>query len=194
VNIWQEAVAQAVAIRHSGRVPAPAEFAAVYDRHVRDVLRTANDVLRDRRLAEEVTHDVFLALWRDRGHDPARGDMGPYLRTLARNRAVDVWRRSQALNRTTRRFGVAHAGGGPAAADPVDEALRNEMSERTRAAIMRLPREQRTAIALAYWGGLTMQEAAERQGIPLGTAKSRVRLALLRLAADPAFRDDPLAA
>ncbi|MEA2293279.1 MAG: hypothetical protein QOE86_918 [Solirubrobacteraceae bacterium] len=163
----------------------PSEFAAVYDRHVREMLRTAREVLRDPGLAEEVTHDVFLALWRDRGHDPARGAIGPYLRTLARNRAVDVWRRGQAQQRTTRRFGVLQLAAAPD--EPHDEAVRNDAVRRARAAVMRLPAEQRTAIALAYWGGLTMTEAAEAQGIPLGTAKSRVRLALLRLADDPAL-------
>jgi RNA polymerase sigma-70 factor (ECF subfamily) len=166
------------------RTPAAA-FGEIYDRHAADVLRTANEVLRDRRLAEEVTHDVFLALWRDAGFDPARGAIGAYLRTLARNRAVDVWRRQQAQQRTTHRFGVLELGAVPD--EPLEHAVRSDVVSRARAAVMRLPKEQRTAIALAYWGELTMAEAAEAQGIPLGTAKSRVRLAMQRLAADPAL-------
>jgi RNA polymerase sigma-70 factor (ECF subfamily) len=71
--------------------------------------------------------------------------------------------------------------------EPLEHAVRSDVVSRARAAVMRLPKEQRTAIALAYWGELTMAEAAEAQGIPLGTAKSRVRLAMQRLAADPAL-------
>ena len=165
----------------------PAEFSALYDRHAAEVLRAANDVLRDPRLAEEVTQDVFLAFWRGCGYDPSRGPAAPYLRRLARNRAVDVWRRNRSIASTADRFErqalvVQRA----APADEPDHVI--SLADRrtvTREAVSRLPHDQRMALALTYWGGLTTAEAAERLGIPLGTAKSRVRLALRRLAGDP---------
>ena len=165
----------------------PAEFSVLYDRHAAEVLRAAKDVLRDARLAEEVTQDVFLAFWRGCGYDPARGPAGPYLRRLARNRAVDVWRRNRTVASTTSRFEQAAVVALRAA--PVEEpeqaislAARRTV---TREAVNRLPHDQRVALGLTYWGGMTIAEAADHLGIPLGTAKSRVRLALRRLAGDP---------
>jgi RNA polymerase sigma-70 factor (ECF subfamily) len=161
----------------------PSEFAELYDRHASDVLRVATDVLRDVRLAEEVVQDVFLSLWRDRRHDPERGPLGPFLRSVARNRALDLWRRGDARQRTADRY-RDQASLRLVADDAHAEAELNQRRAAAWAAVERLPQDQQRAIALAYWGGLTMQESAAHQGIPLGTVKSRVRLALRRLADD----------
>jgi RNA polymerase sigma factor (sigma-70 family) len=164
------------------------EFAALHARHAAEVTRAATEVLRDSRLAEDVAQDVFLSLWRDARHDPGRGPLGPYLRALARNRAVDVWRRNRSRQRTAERY--ADASGSPlaSASDVPHEAVVHRFERAAaREAVDRLPADQRRAIGLAYWGGLSASESAELQGIPLGTAKSRIRLALHRLADDPAI-------
>lgn len=167
----------------------PAHFADAYDQHARTVYATAYRVLNDATLAQDVTQDVFLRLWkRPQGFDPARGSLATYLRLMARSRAVDVWREHQAAGRATDRLKVDVAvftdpqgEGRPAA-----EAERGADAATVRAAVSELPDPQREALVLAYWGGLTAEQVAERMGIPLGTAKSRLRLALGKLRADTA--------
>lgn len=165
----------------------PAEFSEVYDRHVAEVLRAAYEVLRDPRVAEEVAQDVFLTLWRGCGYDAERGPLGPYLKRLARNRAVDVWRRQRTTVTTVDRcehLAVVTERAAPVL-EPDQVVSLADRRTATRAAVNRLPHDQRMALALTYWGGMTIAEAAEHLEIPLGTAKSRVRLALRRLADDP---------
>src|SRR5688500_11649727 len=83
----------------------PREFSALYDAHAPAVLRVAASVLGDRQLAEDVTHEVFLRLWRrPEGSDPARGDLRAYLRGMARNGAIDAWRRAGSAQRTRERL------------------------------------------------------------------------------------------
>jgi RNA polymerase sigma-70 factor (ECF subfamily) len=165
----------------------PEDFARIYDDHADEVVRAAEQVLGDAGLAEDVAQEVFLALWRGCGYDEARGALGPYLRLLARSRALDVRRRNRAGERTVVRL-REHAPSRACAEDePSRAALRAADRELARSRVRSLPPDQRNAIALAYWGGLTVQQAAALQGIPLGTAKSRVRLGLRRLARDPAM-------
>jgi RNA polymerase sigma-70 factor, ECF subfamily len=163
----------------------PPAFDEIYARHAGDVFRSAHAVLRDRELAEDVVQDVFERLWRGAAFDERRGGLGPYLRLMARSRALDLWRRTRAGERTQIRLEdharFAHAG----AQDP--EAVFERATRRglARSAVHRLPAEQRQAIGLAYWGDLTVQEVATRERVPLGTAKSRIRLGLGKLAEDP---------
>jgi RNA polymerase sigma-70 factor (ECF subfamily) len=159
-------------------------FEALYSRYAAELRQVARAVVRDPVLAEDVVQDVFERLWRGSGYDERRGPLGPYLRMLVRSRALDVWRRGRAGERMQTRLEEVAGGGAVAPHDP--EAAFMLATERTvaRAAVRRLPDEQRQAIGLAYWGGLSVQEVATTQGIPLGTAKSRVRLGLDKLARD----------
>src|SRR3954468_20541208 len=169
----------------------PATFSRAYDDHHRSVYATAQRVLGDHALAGDVVQDVFLRLWR-RPHafEAARGDLGPYLRLMARSRAVDLWREGQSRGRATDRFKVVVAEEEPRHGDRPDDALeRNAERSAVRAALRSLPSAQREALVLAYWGGMTAEQIADREHIPLGTAKSRIRLGLakLRLEVDPAL-------
>ena len=156
----------------------PDEFASLYDAHAPDVLRVASSVLGDRQLAEDVTHEVFLRLWRrPESFDPARGDVRPFLRGMARNGAIDVWRRTASARRTRERLELDPP---PPAAPAPDGHTRDIV----RGAVERLPDSQRQVVALAYWGGMTASEIAAGSGVPLGTVKSRMRLALNRLRAE----------
>ena len=161
-----------------------ADFARAYDEHSRTVYATAYRVLHDATLAQDVVQDVFLRVWRrPQGFDPSRGSLATYLRLMARSRAVDVWREHQASGRASDRLkaDVAVIGDLHADAIPAVEAERADDAAVVRDAVSTLPQPQREAVVLAYWGGLTAEQIADRTGIPLGTAKSRLRLGLGKL-------------
>jgi RNA polymerase sigma-70 factor (ECF subfamily) len=162
------------------------DFDNLYARHAPAVVRAANAVLRDVTLAEDVAQEVFIRLWRGCGYDPRRGELGAYLRMLARSRALDLVRKHRAEERMSLQL-QARTASASVADEALAPVLRAADREQTRTAVARLPADQRHAIGLVYWAGLTTQEAADLQGIPLGTAKSRVRLALHKLAQDPAM-------
>jgi RNA polymerase sigma-70 factor (ECF subfamily) len=111
--------------------------------------------------------------------------VGSYLRLMARSRAVDMWREGQASGRAEDRLKVVVAhDAGRADVQPDHLALASADRSHVRAALGRLPVPQREALVLAYWGGLTADQIAARAGVPLGTAKSRIRLGLARLRAE----------
>ena len=161
----------------------PATFARVYDEHGPAVYGAALRVLANPVTAQDVAQDVFLRLWRRPGaFDARRGDLGAYLRLMARSRALDLWRSAQAGGRATDRLKIASGRDEPRSEEqPATRFERSEDERTVRAALGALPEPQREAVTLAYWGGLTADEIAARSGVPLGTAKSRIRLGLARL-------------
>jgi RNA polymerase sigma-70 factor, ECF subfamily len=169
-------------------------FARAYDEHGAAVYGTALRVLGNPAAAQDVAQDVFLRVWRrPNGFDARRGDLGAYLRLMARSRALDMWRSAQAGGRATDRLKIA-SGRDEARLEeqPVPRFERTEHRATVRAALGTLPEPQREAVVLAYWGGLTADEIARRSGVPLGTAKSRVRLGLQRMRAELERRRDEL--
>jgi RNA polymerase sigma-70 factor (ECF subfamily) len=101
---------------------------------------------------------------------------------MARSRALDLWREGQAAGRTSDRLKLAVGSAEtPVDGAPAPAAERREARTAVRAALERLPIAQREALVLAYWGGMTAEEIARRAQVPLGTAKSRIRLGLARL-------------
>ena len=139
----------------------------------------AQRVLRDQAAAEDVAQDVFIALWRNPGaYDSKRGSLRSYVALMARSRALDRWRtrqaREAAVDRSAAEQRVRHTDE-ESAAEPV---MRRDRSRRVLHALDSLPGEQREAVLLAFGRGLTAQEIASAIGVPLGTAKSRVRLGL----------------
>lgn len=131
-------------------------------------------------LAADITQDVFVRLWeRPDGFDASRGSLRTYLAVMARRRSIDTLRGRTRSERREERVGREAEPATP----NVDEAAMAMLSaERLRAAVAMLPPEQRRAIELAYFDGLTFREVAVATGVPEGTAKSRLRLALTRLA------------
>jgi RNA polymerase sigma-70 factor, ECF subfamily len=165
----------------------PATFARVYDEHAPAVYGTALRVLGNPAAAQDVAQDVFLRVWRrPKAFDARRGDLGAYLRLMARSRALDLWRSAQAGGRATDRLKIA-SGRDEARPEeqPVARFERDEHRATVRAALGALPAPQREAVMLAYWGGLTADEIARRVHVPLGTAKSRIRLGLAKLRTEP---------
>jgi RNA polymerase sigma-70 factor (ECF subfamily) len=152
----------------------------VYDRHAPVALAVALRIVADREQAEDLVHDAFVTAWQkiDR-FDPARGSLRSWIVTIVRNRAIDRLR----ANRPSIEIGDADERSllqtGP---NPTwDGALARLGGAQLRAAVAELPTEQREAIELAYFGGHTYREIAVLTGVPLGTATSRLRLALARL-------------
>jgi RNA polymerase sigma-70 factor (ECF subfamily) len=161
----------------------PVIFGRVYDEHRRSVHATAYRVLGSSSAAQDVTQDVFLRVWRNpQKFDSRRGEIGSYLRLMARSRAVDLWREGQASGRAEDKL-KAVVGHEPPRLDAQPDHLALASADRStvRDALGRLPDPQREALVLAYWGGLTADQIAARAGVPLGTAKSRIRLGLARL-------------
>jgi RNA polymerase sigma-70 factor (ECF subfamily) len=133
-------------------------------------------VLGDPGLAQDAVQDVFLRIWRrPEAYDPSRGDLGAYLRLMTRSRALDLWREGQVRTRAADRAQTL------AEVPPDAERVPPDTREALRTAVSRLPEPQREAVVLAYWGGLTAGQIARRVQIPLGTAKSRLRLGMARL-------------
>jgi RNA polymerase sigma-70 factor (ECF subfamily) len=161
----------------------PVTFGRVYDEHRRGVHATAYRVLNSSSAAQDVVQDVFLRVWRTpHKFDARRGEVGSYLRLMARSRAVDLWREGQATGRAEDRLKAVAGTEAPRPdAQPDHLALASADRSTVRAALGRLPDPQREALVLAYWGGLTADQIAARAGVPLGTAKSRIRLGLARL-------------
>lgn len=149
----------------------PAALADLYDLAAGLVFGLVLRILRDRAEAEDVVQEVFVQVWRQAERfDPARGSLNAWLCTIARTRALDRLRRRAARREEPE-------GSQP----PAVEAPRPEDALAVRAALESLPAPQREALALAYFEGLTHTEIAARLGEPLGTVKTRIRAALLRL-------------
>jgi RNA polymerase sigma-70 factor (ECF subfamily) len=153
-------------------------LAELYDRFGRAAYGLALRVIRDEALAEDAVQEAFLAVWRGAARFvPERAKASTWILTLVHRRAVDVVRREE-RRRADPLPETGPEAGGPSAADTA--WLRAER-ERVQAALGRLPLEQRQAIELAYYGGFTQSELAERLGEPLGTIKSRMFAGLGRL-------------
>jgi RNA polymerase sigma factor (sigma-70 family) len=156
-----------------------AALTEIYDQYASFVYGLACRVIGDRRAAEDVSQDVFVSFWeRPASFDPDRGSLRTWLGTLTHRRAVDHVRREEARRRRAERD-AARATTTP---DVEEMATALVTAERVRAALDELPEEQRRAIHLAYFSGLTYRQVADALGIPEGTAKSRLRLGLRRIA------------
>jgi RNA polymerase sigma-70 factor (ECF subfamily) len=148
---------------------------AVMSAYAEDVHGMARRVLRDPSLAEEVTQDVFVSLWRrPESYASSRGSLRNYLLTIARNKAVDAVRRSEARDRARSKLE-------PPSPHVDVEVARLEDRDVLDRLLDRLSVRQRQAVELAYFGGLTYREVATALGIPEGTAKTRLHDALLSM-------------
>jgi RNA polymerase sigma-70 factor, ECF subfamily len=153
----------------------------LYRRYRPLAFAVACNLLRDRAAAEDVVHDAFLSVWRAASSfQPRRGSPRAWLVTIVRNAAIDALRARELARRpcTTSERLQAHA--------QVDEDIYWTVATAAEArrlspALKTLPAEQRFAIELAFFAGLTHEQIAEVTGVPLGTVKGRVRLGLRRL-------------
>jgi RNA polymerase sigma-70 factor (ECF subfamily) len=161
----------------------------LYDRYAATVTGLARSILRDHRLAEEATHDVFLNLWQNPGgYDATRGPFAGWLFRVARNRAIDLFRR-----RREQPFGATPINEegetiDPAAflvdsdPDPADQAVATMQREAVQRGLGQLTADHRRLLELAYFRGMTQSEIAAHLGRPLGTVKTQIRSAMRKLA------------
>jgi RNA polymerase sigma factor (sigma-70 family) len=157
-----------------GDEPALAEL---YDRFGRVAYGLAFKILRDRALAEDAVQEAFLALWRSAGRFIAeRAKASTWILTLVHRRAVDLVRRQQ-----QRRAEPLEAVSQVSGETTEEQAWLRLRQARVREALRKLPDQQREALELAYFGGFTQSELADRLGEPLGTIKSRMFAGLARL-------------
>lgn len=173
----------------SMRAGDPAALGQLYDRYASTVTGLARSILRDTRLAEEATHDVFLGIWqRPDGYDASRGPFAGWLYRVARNRAIDLFRR-----RREQPFSMASGNEQGDAADPVaflvdpdpdpmDQAISTLQRESVRRGLTELSPDHKHLLELAYLQGLTQSEIASLLDRPLGTVKTQIRSAMRKLA------------
>ena len=158
-----------------------AALSTLYDRYSPMLFGILMRVLNDRHAAEEVLQDLFLQLWRSaRKFDPNRGSLPAWLMVVGRNRAI-----SRLRGRRDREVLEEEEGdfANTFASDQniEDDAARTEMARSVSTALEQLPAEQRQALELAYFEGMTQSEIAAKTGAPLGTVKTRVRTAMQTL-------------
>ena len=150
-------------------------MASIFDRYSKVVYSVALRVLRDPATAEDVLQDIFVQIWRKpESFLSTRGSLGAWLAVVSRNRSIDVIRRRKHTDSTEE---VVLASSCNLAA----ESERSIMVERAREIMVSLPAEQRKAVEMAFFDGLTHTEIADLTGDPLGTVKTRIRTALLVL-------------
>lgn len=153
---------------------------ALYDRYARVLFGVLYRMLGSPEAAEEVAQDAFHSVWRQaRSYRAERGSVRTWLLAISRNAAVD-WRRTKG-RRMAREAAIDEAADLAAAGSVEGYVVASLGARRVRAAVGALPPEQRDVLTLAFWGGLSQSEIAQRIGIPLGTVKSRVRLGMAKL-------------
>jgi RNA polymerase sigma-70 factor, ECF subfamily len=152
-----------------------AAMGALYDRYSSIVYAVALRVLQDTGAAEDVLQEIFMQLWRNPGaFDASRGNMAAWLAVIARHRAIDALRR----RRPESDIADVVVSVEP---DLASDADRSRAMDKVRGALQAMPSQQRAALEMAYFEGLTHVEIAEKTGEPLGTIKTRIRAGLVSL-------------
>jgi RNA polymerase sigma-70 factor (ECF subfamily) len=158
----------------------PDAAAAFLRRFQSRVFGLAMTMVHDRAVADDVAQEAFVRAWRHAAaYDARRGSVTTWLLTITRNLAIDALRAMRAVPTDPDVLaGMLPAAGG---SGPDGAAVASDDAARVRAALASLPPEQQRAVVLARFSGLTAAEIGEREGVPLGTAKTRIRTGLLRL-------------
>lgn len=156
-------------------------LSALYDRYSGMLFAMLVRILRDPQAAEEILQDLFLQLWRGAARfDANRGSLPAWLMVIGRNRALSRLR-TREHREIPEDIEAFPANAVPSSVNLEDDAERSLLMEKLRAAMATLPAEQREAVELAYFEGMTQTEIAARTGSPLGTVKTRVRTAMQSL-------------
>ncbi|MBD2001302.1 sigma-70 family RNA polymerase sigma factor [Leptolyngbya sp. FACHB-541] len=161
----------------AGRIEA---LSALYDRYSNLVYGLALRVLSNSEEAEDVTQEIFLALWHKDNYNPTRGSLSSFLVTMTRSRSIDRLRSRNTKLRFLQRWKRISTAE-EISANPLEQVSINERSQLIREALARLPDSERQVLEIAYFEGLSQSEMSQRLGIPLGTVKTRTRQGLLKL-------------
>lgn len=161
----------------------PAALSELYDRYSRLVFSIAYSLVGDYATTEEITQDVFVRVWeRASQYRADQGKVSTWLISIARHRSIDMLRRQGARpDDHTVSWAESTIDGMPSDDNPEEAAELSLQRQRVRAAIAQLPEDQKRALALAYFNGYTHRQIAERLDQPLGTVKTRIRLAMQKL-------------
>lgn len=153
-------------------------FEAIYDRHGSAAFSLAYRIAGNRSAAEDIVQEAFLSVWRSSvRYNPERGNLRSWLLSVVHNRAIDSIRRAVVHTRhQVDAEGLEERKAAPELTDV--EAIRRAESRTVRAAMEQLPPDQLKVVELAYFGGFTHSQIADMLGMPLGTVKGRMRLAL----------------
>jgi RNA polymerase sigma-70 factor (ECF subfamily) len=155
-------------------------FAELYDRFSRGLFSLVYKILRDEREAEDVLQEGFTQIWKKAStFDGTRSSAFTWAVMIMRNKAIDHIRARQRQTRLIESATQEFSAGIDGAED--GEVFNNEQRGIVRAALAKIPEEQRQAIDLAFFSGLTQQQISEKLGEPLGTVKARIRRGLLKL-------------
>ena len=163
-------------------------FEELYDRYSSRAFGVAIVICNSGERAEEAVQDAFVSVWRTRArYDQGRGGtIQNWIFALVRNRSIDIYRRNRRGDGL--RASEAHLDRIAMIGSVEDDAVKRDEGERVRGTLHQLPALQREVIALAYFGGLSHCEIAERLDVPLGTVKGRIRLGLQKARADLVFQ------
>lgn len=157
-----------------------AALESLYRRHASVALALARRILGRMNEAEDAVQEAFVEIWRRADQfDPRRGSAEAWTFGIVRNRCIDRVRKQAVRNRT--QLDASKEEREPASVSPLEEAQRREERLAIAAAVSSIPKDQRDALELAYFEGLTHTEIAARTGEPLGTIKTRIRSALEKL-------------
>ncbi|MGI8855383.1 MAG: RNA polymerase sigma factor [Thermomicrobiales bacterium] len=160
----------------------PRAIEALYDQYGGVAFAFAYRLLGERGIAEDVVQEAFLNIWRQGvAYDATRGSARTWVLTIVHHRAIDQIRSMRTRNRADTE--IKDAVPLPSPEDTCATVAQVLETERGRQAMARLPPEQRQVVDLVYYGGYTHQEIADHVGVPLGTVKGRLRLALVKLRA-----------
>lgn len=159
-----------------------AAFAEFYDQHARLLFSIAFKILNDGREAEDVLQEVFLQIWNKAGnYNPTLGRPASWAITLTRNKAIDHIRSSQRRTRLMEQAGIENTVRTDASGTANESVRSRESAAMISSAVAGLPAEQRQAIELAFFRGLTQNQISETLKEPLGTIKARIRRGMLKL-------------
>lgn len=158
-------------------------FSELYDRYYRLVFSVAYAIVGDRAIAEEVTLDVFVRVWQQAGsYRPERGKVSTWLAAITRHHAIDIYRKSKSHpEASSLDWETDSLPDGFLFHNPEEDLELASRHERVREALSQLPPEQRQALALAYFRGYSHSQIAEALKLPLGTVKTRIRMAMQKL-------------
>jgi RNA polymerase sigma-70 factor (ECF subfamily) len=150
-------------------------MAALFDRYSGVLYSVALRVLKDPGQAEDIMQDIFIHVWRKPdSFASGKGSLGGWLAVVTRNRAIDLLRKRRPSDSVDDVVLTSKT-------NTASEAERNVLMEKVRVVMAELPPDQKTSVELAYFDGMSHTEIAEKTGEPLGTVKTRIRLAMMTL-------------
>lgn len=155
-------------------------MSVLYDRYAGLIYSLAFKILRNNADAEELTQDIFLSLWQKDNYQAGRGSLKSFLALLTRHRAIDKLRKRNTAQNFLDRWQLTIFENSTEQI-PLDAAQEQEQQEKLQQVLSLLPPEQREILTMNFFEGLSRAQIAERLNLPIGTVKSRVRLAFVKL-------------